>query len=160
MYINKMKSNILVISENCYTHAIKTVEIDLNQMLNFFYCRDVIWDYIGKDLFTGCPKAFEKFEIEFGEDNEKTEPKMYKLVKFPSDKIIRLCNQGSTKKNYKNTLIIDENIMKEFSHEAKRYNKDKYTEIRFSDSPQNYRNWENYINIKVKESLNKENESN
>lgn len=160
LYINKMSSNILIISENQYKDAHKVVELNLNQFSEFLYCKGVSWDYINKDLFTGCPKALEKFEIEFGEDHKEIESKMYKLVKFPNDRIIRLCNQGSTKKNYKNTLLINEDTMKAFSHEAKRYNKGKYTEIHFSDNAQNYRNWENYIDIKVKESLNKENESN
>ena len=153
MYINKMKSNILILSENQYTHANKVVEIDLNEMLKFFYCKDVIWDYIGEDLFTGCSNALKRFEIMFGEDVKEAEPKMYKLVKFPSKGIIRLCSQGNAKKSYKNTLIIDENAMKNFICDAKRYG--KYVELHFKGNAQKYRNWENYIDIKVKESLNK-----
>ena len=153
-----MKSNILIISEKKYQNAYRLSEICLAQMLDFLHCKDVVWDHIGEDLFTGCQKAVKKFELEFGEDVKKAEEKMYKLVKFPNDGVIRLCGQGNTKKNYKNTLLIEEHMMKEFCHDAKKYG--SYTEIHLKDDAQNYRNWENYINIAVKESLNKENENN
>ena len=150
MYISKLKSKIIAISdENIYTGTVLRVEkvtpIRLKEFLDKL-CSEVQWisDLEG-NIITGDPKALELFDTTFHIEGIEKPDARYKLVRFPSNEIVRLCARGKMKKSYKNTLIVDDDIVKKFTMEAT--SKQPYIEIRANKSKQKYAYWSDYITM-------------
>lgn len=150
MYISKLKSKIIAISdENIYNGNVLRVEkvnpIKLKEFLDKL-CGEVEWisDLEG-NLITGDPKASQLFDTFFHIEGIEKPDARYKLVRFPSNEIVRLCARGKMKKSYKNTLIVDDDIVKRFTNEAT--SKQPYVEIRSNKSREKYKYWSDYISL-------------
>lgn len=150
MYISKLKSKIVAISdENIYNGKVLRVEkVTPTQLKEFLdkLCGEVEWiSDLESNLITGDSKALALFDTFFHIDGIEKPDARYKLVRFPGNEIIRLCARGKMKKSYKNTLIVDDDVVKQFTKEST--NKQPYVEIRGNKNKQKYDYWSDYISL-------------
>lgn len=151
MYIGKLKNNnnLIVIFEE--------KDIVINE-LEFLSMHKLSLNSV-REIFERFPKGWIEAKTGYivNADSElinlyntlypvkKEIPYKCKLVRFAqhtSDPYIRICSTGRNRKNYKNTVLLPNELILDFCRVAK---KDKYTELKFSSNPKEYEKWSKYI---------------
>lgn len=150
MYITKLKSKMIAISDdNIYKgNSVRVQKVTPQQLVDFLDRHPVGVEWIADlegNLMTGDPISIDLFNTIFKIEGVEKPDAKYKLVRFPGNEIIRLCARGKCKKSYKNTIIVEDDIVKQFISEAT--SKQPYIEIRANKSKEKYKCWSDYIDL-------------
>lgn len=150
MYISKLKSKMIAISDdNIYKgNSVRAQKVTPQQLVDFLDRHPVGVEWIADlegNLMTGDPISIDLFNTIFKIEGIEKPDARYKLVRFPGNEIIRLCARGKCKKSYKNTIIVEDDIVKQFISEST--SKQPYVEIRSNKNKEKYKYWSDYIDL-------------